>query len=145
MDDDKPLTQTERLALADRNPKGQFVKGHKPSSPGRPKGAVGLFTKSLREQVLDGIGDVPAFVRTLKTEMPGAAAALLSKLIPSADAARDAPGEGGMVLNVTIGPVTSGTWFPPLELERRPDPRPPELRIVGGVDATDDEPPGPAA
>jgi hypothetical protein len=104
MDDDKPLTQTERLALADRDPQGRFVKGHKKSSPGRPVGVVNKISRSLRELVLDGFdNDVPGFVRGLKVEMPGAAAALLSKLMPAADVEAD-PAAGGTVI-VNILPI----------------------------------------
>ena len=96
---EKPLTPTERLALADRNPKGQFVKGHKKSSPGRPVGVLNKITRSLREQVLDGFeNDVPGFVKELKRDFPPAAAALLSKLMPPGETADNVGGGGTTII-----------------------------------------------
>jgi hypothetical protein len=131
MDDDKPLTQNERLALADRDEKGRFLPGHKKSSAGRPVGVVNKISRSLRDQVLEGLGDVPEFIRDLKREVPGAAAALLSKLIPPPT--DDADLVAGATVNFVIGPVTSGTFLPPLEIEP-PSIRTPELHVIGGRD-----------
>jgi hypothetical protein len=126
MDDDKPLTPLDRLAAADRDAKGKFIKGHKPSG-GRPKGALGLITKSLREEILDGIGNIPTLIRELKQNSLPACAGLPSKLIPPAD---EADPIGGGVVNFVIAPIRSGTWMPRVEIERRPDPRPSGLRLV---------------
>jgi hypothetical protein len=129
----------QRLALADRDPKGKFLKGHKKSSPGRPKGAINVITRSLREQVLDGLGDIPKLVTNLAAEYPPAAAGLLARLMPPAETADDVGGGG--TVTVVITPIKSGTWLPPLEIERRPDPRPPDLRLI----ISDDDEPNPAA
>jgi hypothetical protein len=132
-----PLTATDRLALADRDSGGRFVKGHKPSG-GRPKGALGVVTRSIREQILDGLGSVEAFVKELKTEQPGAAAALLSKLIPPPPEETD-PAAGGCVTVVNILPIRSGTFILPDGFD---GPVPPHLKLVV---AADDVPPDPAS
>jgi hypothetical protein len=120
-------------------PAVDLSKGTSQAAAGR-KGALGVITRSLREQVLDGFeNDVPGFVRELKKDHPPAAAGLLARLMPTADAADDAGGGG--TVTVVITPIKSGTWLPPLEIERRPDPRPPDLRLI----ISDDDEPNPAA
>jgi hypothetical protein len=85
--------------------------------------------------VLDGFeNDVPGFVRELKKEYPPEAAGLLAKLMPP-DTADDP--EAGRVISVTITPIKSGTWVPARARAAAGSARPPELRIVGGVDAID--------
>jgi hypothetical protein len=78
-------------------------------------------------------------LKELKKDYPPAAAGLLARLMPPSDAAAD-DGGGGTV-TVVITPIKSGTWLPPLEIERRPDPRPPDLRLI----ISDDDEPNPAA
>jgi hypothetical protein len=125
---EKPLTTAERLALAERDPRGRFVKGHKPSG-GRPKGALGVITRSLREQVLEGLGDIPKFVTDLAAEYPPAAAGLLAKLMPAVETADNV---GGGTVTVNILPVRSGTYIEVFDPHRPREPgrRPPELHLV---------------
>ena len=118
----------------------RFLKGHKKSSPGRPLGAINRITKSLREQVLDGIGDIPTFIRELKQDSLPACAGLLSKLIPPQP--EEADPEVGRVISVTIGPIRSGTYIMPDGFD---GPVPPNLRLVVSDDAPIDTPPDPAA
>ena len=97
--------------MGDRGPDGRFLKGHAPSSPGRPVGVVNKITRSLRENILDGFGKedgVTSFVRDLKRDCPGAAAALLARLLPPADEKPE--GAGGTVI-VNILPIASGNFF----------------------------------
>jgi hypothetical protein len=97
--------------MADRGPDGRFLKGHATSSPGRPVGVVNKITRSLREKILDGFGKedgVTSFVRDLKRDSPGAAAALLARLLPPADEKPE--GAGGTVI-VNILPIASGNFF----------------------------------
>jgi hypothetical protein len=113
--DDKLLTQTERLALVDRDSGGRFVKGHKKSSPGRPVDAVNKLTRSLREQVLDGIGDIPTFIGELKRDSLPACAGLL----PPAENGDDARQGGTAIVNIYPSraghlfcrPVSTGAMF----------------------------------
>ena len=79
---------------------GKFVKGHKKHpAAGRPPNAVNVITKTLREKVLDGFGDVTEFVSELKTAYPPAAAGLLARMMPPGDADEN---NGGAVVNVSI-------------------------------------------
>ena len=74
------------MASEDFDEKGRFKKGHKNLGGGRPPNAVNKITKSLREQVLEGFGNVPKFVQELKKDYPPAAAGLLARMMPSGDA-----------------------------------------------------------
>jgi hypothetical protein len=72
---------------------------------------VNKITRSLREKILDGFGKedgVTSFVRDLKRDCPGAAAALLARLLPPADEKPE--GAGGTVI-VNILPIASGNFF----------------------------------
>ena len=98
---------------AERGPDGRFLKGHTPI-PGahRPKGALNLVTRSLREKILDGFGKdddgITSFVRDLKRDYPPAAAGLLARMLPPADEKPE--GAGGTVI-VNILPIASGNFF----------------------------------
>ena len=124
---------------ADRDAKGHWLKGHARSSPGRPKGALNVVTKSLRESVLEGLGDVPAFVKTLKADYPPAAAGLLAKLMPPSDAEDAAQGGGVTVINIL--PIRSGTFVLPDGFD---GPVPRHLKLVVNDAPIDHEPPKPA-
>jgi hypothetical protein len=91
--------------------------------------------------VLEGLGDVPAFVKTLKADYPPAAAGLLAKLMPPSDA-EDAP-QGGCVTVVNILPIRSATFVLPDHIDKRDIPA--GLRLVVSNDPPlDDDPPQPA-
>ena len=97
---------------AERGPNGRFLKGHTPI-PGahRPKGALNLVTRSLREKILDGFGKedgVTQFVRDLKRDYPPAAAGLLARMLPPADEKPE--GAGGTVI-INIQPIARGSFF----------------------------------
>jgi hypothetical protein len=136
--DDKVLTQTERLALVDRDSGGRFVKGHKKSSPGRPVGAVNKLTRSLREQVLDGIGDIPTFIGELKRDSLPACAGLPAKLLPPAENGDDAR-QGGTVI-VNILPIKSGTFILPAHIDERDVPAGLRLVVSNEAPVIDNEP-----
>src|SRR4051794_29707117 len=77
----------------DRGPDGRWLPGCKaPPGAGRPPGALNRFTKTLREQAIEGLGDITEFVRELKHESPQSAAALLARMLPPP---REDEAEGG--------------------------------------------------
>jgi hypothetical protein len=78
---------------------GLFVKGHSKKG-GRAPGVPNKITKCIREQVVDGLGNVPKFVKELKQSHPPAAATLLAKMIPSGDA--ELMGAGGIIGDINI-------------------------------------------
>ena len=71
-------------------------------SGGKPVGAANKITQSLREQVLAGFSDIPAFVKELKRDYPPAAAGLLARLIPPAETAEDTPQGGTVIVNIYL-------------------------------------------
>ena len=114
----------------ERGPDGRYLKGHPPSG-GRPVGAANKITQSLREQVLEGLSDIPAFVKELKRDYyPPAAAGLLARLMPPAENAENTPQGGTVIINIL--PIRSGTYVGPIDpsFERAVGKRPPELRLV---------------
>jgi len=90
--------------------------GHAPApTAGRPKGAIGIITKSLREQILQGFDKrgISGFVEDLLTESPPSAAALLTRLLPPE--ANDEEGPGG-VTSVTMTCIPRGHYLLPEDL-----------------------------
>jgi hypothetical protein len=93
--------------MAERDDRGRFLPGHPPlPGGGRPPGAVNKLSRSLREEVLDGVGDVAGFVHELKSSHPQACAGLLAKLLPSEPI--DESSAAGGTVNFTICAVSVG-------------------------------------
>jgi hypothetical protein len=91
-------------------PNGRFAKGHEPI-PGahRPKGALNVITKSLREQAIEDLGDIAEFVRELKQSNPAAAAGLLARLMPPGDVPES---EGGhRVTQIDVVSIPTGKYL----------------------------------
>src|SRR4051812_19174384 len=94
-----------------RDEKGFFLPGHPVlAGAGRPRGAAARLSADLREQVLLGIGSVEEFVRRLAIENPGAAAGLLSKLLPP-PRDPDAESASGVVTEISIVAMPPGRFI----------------------------------
>ena len=76
---------------------------------------VNVITKSLRDQVLQGFDrrGIPDFVETLLDTSPAAAAALLSRLLPSDPIPEES---AGPVVHVEIITTPPGFYFLPADL-----------------------------
>ena len=96
-----------------RDARGQLANGHAPIPGGhRPKGAVNIITRSLREKVMDGFGEedgVTEFVKELKKEYPPAAAGLLARMMPPAEAGDASTGVFVTQINKVI--IPRGMWL----------------------------------
>ena len=95
---------------SDFDEKGRFAKGNTVAKlGGRPRGALAKLSRSVRDRVLDGIGDVEKFVHELKISHPPAAAGLLARLLPPGDAPD--PSAGGTVV-IQVLPIARGNFCP---------------------------------
>jgi hypothetical protein len=91
-----------------RDQRGRFAKGHqKLEGAGRPKGSANVVTRTLRQQVIDGLADIATFVSELKQNNPVAAAALLARLLPP----NDAPENGDRVTQIEVVRMPRGKFL----------------------------------
>jgi hypothetical protein len=71
----------------DRDPAtGRFIKGHKPpAAAGRPIGAVNKLSKSVAEEVREGLADITKIIADLVKNKPESIVPLIKHMMPSGE------------------------------------------------------------